>query len=47
MAKKGNRGRGGKNKTIIFGILEINGSVKVEIVKNVKAKTLLAETIKR
>ena len=45
--KKGNRGRDGKNKTIIFGILEINGSVKVEIVKDVKAKTLLAETIKK
>ena len=40
--RKGNRGRGAKNKTIVFGILERNGKVHVEIVKNVKAKTLLA-----
>jgi len=45
--RKGNRGRGAKNKTIVFGILERNGKVHVEIVKNVKAKTLLTSTIKK
>ncbi len=45
--RKGNRGRGAKNKTIVFGILERRGKVHVEIVKNVKAKTLLAGTIKK
>jgi len=45
--RKGNRGRGAKNKTIVFGILERNGKVHVEIVKNVKAKTLLAGTIRK
>lgn len=45
--RKGNRGRGTRNKTIVFGILERNGKVHVEIVKNVKAKTLLAGTIKK
>jgi len=45
--RKGNRGRGAKNKTIVFGILERKGKVHVEIVTNVKAKTLLASTIKK
>lgn len=45
--RKGNRGRGAKNKTIVFGILERNGKVHVEIVTNVKAKTLLTSTIKK
>jgi len=45
--RKGNRGRGARNKTIVFGILERNGKAHVEIVKNVKAKTLLAGTIKK
>ncbi len=45
--RKGNRGRGAKNKTIVFGILERKGKVHVEIVRNVKAKTLLASTIKK
>ena len=45
--RKGNRGRGAKNKTIVFGILERKGKVHVEIVNNVKAKTLLASTIKK
>jgi len=45
--RKGNRGRGARNKTIVFGILERNGKVHVEIVKNVKSKTLLASTIKK
>jgi len=34
-------------KTIVFGILERNGKVSVQIVKNVKAKTLLAGTIRK
>ena len=41
------RGRGARNKTIVFGILERNGKVHVEIVKNVKAKTLLTSTIRK
>ncbi len=45
--RRGNRGRGAKNKTIVFGILERDGNVHVEIVKNVKARTLLAGTIKK
>ncbi len=45
--RKGNRGRGAKNKTIVFGILERNGTVHVEIVTNVKAKTLLKSTIRK
>ena len=45
--RKGNRGRGAKNKTIVFGILERRGKVHVEIITNVKAKTLLAGTIKK
>ena len=46
-AEEGNRGRGAKNKTIVFGILERNGKVHVEIVNNVKAKTLLKSTIRK
>lgn len=45
--RKGNRGRGAKNKTIVFGILERNGNVSVDIVRNVSAKTLLANTVKK
>ena len=45
--RKGNRGRDAKNKTIVFGILERGGKVHVEIVKNVKTKTLLHGTIKK
>ena len=45
--RKGNRGRGAKNKTIVFGILERNGKVSVSIVDNVSAKTLLGHTIKK
>ena len=36
--RKGGRGRGAKNKIPVFGILERNGKVKVEIVKDVSAK---------
>jgi len=45
--RKGNRGRGAKNKIPVFGILEREGKVKVEIVKDVSAETLLKETIKK
>lgn len=45
--RKGNRGRGAKNKMIVFGILERNGKVSVDIVRNVSAKTLLANTVKK
>jgi len=45
--RKGNRGRGAKNKTIVFGILERKGKVNVQIVNDVKAKTLLTSTIKK
>ncbi len=45
--RKGDRGRGAKNKTIVFGTLERKGKVHVEILINVKAKTLLAGTIKK
>ncbi len=38
--KKGKRGRGAKNKHIVFGIYKRNGRVYTEIVKNVQAKTL-------
>src|SRR3989338_4711237 len=41
--RKGNRGRGAKNKAIVFGILERNGKVHTVIVENVKAETLLKE----
>lgn len=44
--RKGKRGRGALNKVPVFGILERNGVVKVEVVKNVQAKTLLGLTIK-
>jgi transposase len=39
--RKGSRGRGAKNKIPVFGIIERNGKVKVEIVKDVSAETLL------
>ena len=45
--RKGNRGRRAKNKIIVFGILERKESVRVEIVKNVKTRTLLKKTIKK
>ncbi len=45
--RKGNWGRGTKNKTIVFGILERKGKVHVEIITNVKSDTLLAGTIKK
>jgi len=44
--RKGPRGRGAANKVPVFGILERNGIVKVEVLKDVTAKTLLDLTIK-
>lgn len=45
--RKGQRGRAAKNKQIVFGVLERKGRVSIEIVKNVKAKTLLKQTVKK
>jgi transposase len=44
--RKGNRGRGAAGKVPVFGILERNGIVKVEVVRNVSAQSLLNMTIK-
>ncbi len=44
--RKGKRGRGAAGKVPVFGILERNGVVRVEAVKDVKARTLLDLTVK-
>ena len=44
--RKGKRGRGALSKVPVFGILERDGIVKVEVVKDVTANTLLDLTIK-
>jgi transposase len=44
--RKGNRGRGAAGKVPVFGILERDGIVRVEVVKDVSAMTLLNLTIK-
>ena len=44
--RKGKRGRGAAGKVPVFGILERNGVVKVEVVKDVQARTLLNLTVK-
>ena len=41
--RKGQRGRGAKNKTIVFGILERKGKIYTKIVENVSAETLMGE----
>src|SRR3989344_2597545 len=41
--RKGQRGRGAKNKTIVFGILERKGKIYTKIVENVSAETLMNE----
>ena len=41
--RKGNRGRGAHNKTIVFGILERKGKVYTKIVENVSKETLMKE----
>jgi transposase len=45
--RRGKRGRGAMDKIPVFGILERNGKVKVEIVEDVSAETILRETIKK
>jgi transposase len=45
--RKGKRGRGAHNKVPVFGILERNGLVSVDVVPNVGAKTLLGLTMKK
>ena len=44
--RKGKKGRGAFNKIPVFGILERDGVVKVETVKDVTAETLLNLTVK-
>ena len=41
--RKGQRGRGAKNKAIVFGILERKGKIYTKIVENVSAETLMQE----
>src|SRR3989338_7896191 len=41
--RKGNRGRGAKNKAIVFGILERKGKIHTVIVKDVSAEKLMNE----
>jgi transposase len=45
--RKGNRGRGAAGKVPVFGILERDGLVHVNVVPNVTAETLLGLTIKK
>lgn len=45
--RKGQRGRGAAGKVPVFGILERNGCVQVEVVPNVRAETILDLTIKK
>jgi transposase len=44
--RKANRGRGAFNKVPVFGILERDSIAKVEVVKDVSARTLIDLTIK-
>lgn len=44
--RKGRSGRGALHKVSVFGILERNGKVKVEVVKDVSVKSILEMTIK-
>ena len=41
--RKGQRGRGAKNKAIVFGILERRGKIYTKIVENVSAEMLMNE----
>jgi transposase len=45
--RKGNWGRGAAGKVPVFGILERNGIVHVNVVPNVTAETLLGLTVKK
>jgi len=44
--RKGKRGRGAFNKVPVFGIFERKGKVKVEVVRDVSAESILEMTIK-
>lgn len=44
--RKGKRGRGAAGKVPVFGLLERKGQVRVTVVKNVTAESLLNETVK-
>ena len=44
--RKGKRGRGAYNKVPVFGILERDGIVRVDVVKDVTAESLLSMTVK-
>lgn len=39
--KKGERGRGAKGKTILFGLKQSDGDVRLSVIEDVKAKTLV------
>jgi len=45
--RKGMRGRGSRNKVIVFGILERNGRVKVSIVDDASSQSLMKESVKK
>lgn len=45
--EKASGGRGAAGKVPVFGIYERNGTVRVEVVKNVTAQSLLTMTIKK
>jgi transposase len=45
--RKGNRGRGAAGKVPVFGVLERQGRVNIEVVPDVKAETLLHLTVKK
>ncbi len=45
--RKGNRGRGAGGKVPVFGIMERNGQVSINIVPDVSAETLLSLTVKK
>jgi len=44
--RKGKRGRGAGNKVPVFGILERNGIVRVDVIKDVTAESILTMTVK-
>ena len=45
--RKGKRGRGAEGKIPVFGILESDGRVKVEVVKDVTSESLLKLAINK
>ncbi len=45
-SRKGKRGRGAYNKVPVFGILERDGIVRVKVVKDVTAESILSMTVK-